>query len=119
MAVPIQVSAASFGTRWVQVSAPSPYVIPTSFVSRRPIFRPTNFRRVFFIPAESCEALSPEFFIEEGSAETAILDLAKKRNADLIVIGAHGLGKVNLGWIGSTAHRVIRHADCPVLAVRS
>ncbi len=47
-----------------------------------------------------------------------IAKLAKKRRADLIVMGTHG----RTGWakvmLGSVAERVIVLAPCPVLTVR-
>jgi universal stress protein A len=47
-----------------------------------------------------------------------IVETAKDRDVDLIVIATHG----HTGWkhfcIGSTAERVVRAAPCPVLVVR-
>lgn len=51
-----------------------------------------------------------------GSPYREIVDLARRVQADLIVIGAAESGH---GLLGSTADRVIRKAPCPVLAVRS
>jgi nucleotide-binding universal stress UspA family protein len=49
---------------------------------------------------------------------TEIVRLALERDADLIVLGAHGHGAVDRALFGSTTHRVLRHASCPVLTVR-
>jgi nucleotide-binding universal stress UspA family protein len=48
-----------------------------------------------------------------------ILDEAKKRAADLIVIGNHDRGLGIVGYLGSTSARVVRDADCAVLTVKS
>ncbi len=48
-----------------------------------------------------------------------ILDVAKKRAADLIVIGNHDRGLGIVGYLGSTSARVVRDADCAVLTVKS
>ena len=54
-----------------------------------------------------------------GKPSRSILRLAGDRAAALIVIGVHGRGAVSLAMFGSTTHRVIREARCPVLTVRS
>jgi universal stress protein A len=48
-----------------------------------------------------------------------ILDLARKRGADLIVIGNHDRGLGVVGYLGSTSARVIRDAECAVLTVKA
>ena len=49
---------------------------------------------------------------------TDIVRLGIEGNADLIVLGAHGHGTVERTLFGSTTHRVLRDAPCPVLTVR-
>ena len=53
----------------------------------------------------------------DGHAHRALIDVASESDADLIVLGTRGL----TGWrgllLGSTARRVVQHADCPVLTV--
>ena len=53
-----------------------------------------------------------------GKPFQEISELAHEIKADLVVMTTHGYG----GWkrltLGSTAERVVRHADCPVLVVR-
>jgi nucleotide-binding universal stress UspA family protein len=48
----------------------------------------------------------------------AITDYAKEAGVDVIVIGATGRGMIDRMLMGSVADKVIRHAPCPVLAVR-
>lgn len=47
-----------------------------------------------------------------------IVELAEKLPADLIVIGTRGLSGLKHVMLGSVAERTIRHAPCPVLAVK-
>ena len=47
-----------------------------------------------------------------------ILDLARRNEADLIVLGASEGGALRQALLGSTADRVIRKASCPVLVLR-
>ena len=49
----------------------------------------------------------------------AILEEAERLLADLIVMGTRGLSGFEHFVLGSTADRVIRMAQCPVLTVRS
>ena len=53
-----------------------------------------------------------------GAPWQAIVDDAKQRAADLIVIGTHGRTGLSRIWLGSVAEQVVRHAPCSVLAVR-
>jgi nucleotide-binding universal stress UspA family protein len=56
--------------------------------------------------------------ILEGSPAEAILDVAKARKSDLIVMGSRGLGRLSGALIGSQSQKVVHHAPCPVLIVR-
>jgi nucleotide-binding universal stress UspA family protein len=54
-----------------------------------------------------------------GAAWEAIVRLARTSEADLIVVGTHGRAGLNRALIGSVSERVVRHASCSVLVVRS
>ena len=56
--------------------------------------------------------------VREGYAATAIVDEATKIDADLIVIGTHGLSGLKHMLLGSVAERVVQKAPCPVLTVK-
>lgn len=56
--------------------------------------------------------------VEAGDPAEAIIALAKDRNADLIVIGSRGHGRLVGLMLGSVAQKVLAHASCPVLVVR-
>lgn len=54
-----------------------------------------------------------------GNVVEQILTMAKKKSADLIVIGSQGLhGVAKLKSLGSVSRKVSEHAKCPVLIVR-
>jgi nucleotide-binding universal stress UspA family protein len=53
-----------------------------------------------------------------GSPADEIIECAKLKRADLIVIGTHGRGALAHFLLGSVAERVVRHSPCPVLTVR-
>lgn len=55
----------------------------------------------------------------DGNVAEEILDIAKKRSVDIIVIGSqglHGIGRIKS--LGSTSRKVSELANCPVLIVR-
>jgi len=54
----------------------------------------------------------------DADVAEAILDVALKRDAQAIVVGAHGHGSVAEIVLGTTARAVVRRAPSPVLVVR-
>jgi len=59
-----------------------------------------------------------EAHLLEGRPADAILDLAERIDADLIVVGSRGLGSVKRLLVGSVSLDVVHDADRPVLVVR-
>lgn len=57
--------------------------------------------------------------LEEGNPAEKILSVAEECSADLIVIGARGLNKFSEHVFGSVSHRVMTHAPCSTLIVKS
>ena len=57
--------------------------------------------------------------LQHRSTAQAICDHAKSCGADLIVVGTHGRTGLAHMLIGSVAEKVVRHAECPVLTLRS
>lgn len=74
------------------------------------------------IPNAEVLPYRPTFVAQYGSASERILETAAECNADLIILGVHP-AKGHLGaathFGGSTAHRVVVGASCPVLTVRA
>lgn len=56
--------------------------------------------------------------VARGKAYREILRVAAEQQSDLIVIGIHGRGALDLMFFGSTAQHVVRQASCPVLTLR-
>jgi len=74
------------------------------------------------VPAEAEAWCKPEFFVEQGDPAERILDLANLRAVDLIALGARpekGVPGAATHLPIATAHKVVSHANCPVLTVRS
>ena len=57
--------------------------------------------------------------VSEGYAATAIVDEVEKQDADLVVIGTHGLSGLKHLLLGSIAERVVQKAPCAVLTVKT
>ena len=70
------------------------------------------------IPEEARTYCTLDTAVVEGRAYREILRQATERQSDLIVMGAHGRGALDLLVFGSTTHHVIRASACPVLIVR-
>ena len=71
------------------------------------------------VPAAVRERCPIEIAVVEGRAYREIVRDATERQADLIVLGVHGRGAIDLLLFGSTAYHVVRAAACPVLVVHS
>lgn len=76
-------------------------------------------RMLEMIPAEAELPYRPEIVVETGSVADRILKLATDLPADIIVMGARGVGSFAeiASHFGSIAHKVVSLAQCPVLTV--
>jgi len=54
----------------------------------------------------------------EGDPAGRIVEAARKRGADLIVIGSRGLGDLQGMLLGSVSHKVAQLAPCTCIIVR-
>lgn len=59
-----------------------------------------------------------ELVVPLGIPHMEIVNLARERKVDLIVMATHGRGFISHAMMGSNTERVLRHAPCPVLAIR-
>jgi len=69
-----------------------------------------------FVPRVS--GCNVEHLIRTGSAADGILSVAHDEHADIIVMGMHAGSAASAHAPWATAHRVVAHAECPVLSVR-
>ncbi len=70
------------------------------------------------IPVMKGQGITPIVEILEGPAARAILEVARTRRCDLIVMGARGLSPFGAMLLGSVSIRVVHEAPCPVLLTR-
>lgn len=57
--------------------------------------------------------------IMHGKADEEILKYTKSSHIDMICMSTHGHGNIENMLFGSTSEKVLRKANCPVLAIRS
>lgn len=73
------------------------------------------------VPQDAGLPSPPEIAVEFGEPSARIVDAAKNRGADLIVLGVRGatgpLG-ASIQVVRAIAHKVVARATCPVLTVR-
>ena len=56
--------------------------------------------------------------VDVGTPHEKILEMAKKKGADMIVMSTHGRAGLAHMLIGSVTEHVVRKSSCPVLSVR-
>lgn len=73
------------------------------------------------VPSEAQQWCKVEFVVKNGNAADTILEVARKRDVDLIILGVHpekGFRGASTHLPIATAHKVVSHANCPVLTIR-
>jgi nucleotide-binding universal stress UspA family protein len=70
------------------------------------------------VPESARDWCRPHEKVVHGKAWREILREAAEGAAELVVMGVHGRGAIDLMLFGSTTHHVIRGASCPVLTLR-
>ena len=56
--------------------------------------------------------------VDNASPHDGIVEAARSRGADLIVMGSHGRGALGSLLLGSVAQKVLAHSTVPVLVFR-
>lgn len=69
------------------------------------------------VPTDS--AIRFEHRVIEGLASDGILNLAELEQPDLIIMATHGRTGLKRLLMGSVAEKVVRHARCPVLTLKT
>ncbi len=119
--------AAHFGARLMILYA-DPFSPPPYFTSgqmenlSREIKRSKAAARehlIRYVKEHIGDSLKAESAVIENEAVPAIMDVAERRNADLIVMGTHGRSDFRRFMLGSVTEKILHETDRPVLTVRS
>jgi nucleotide-binding universal stress UspA family protein len=100
----------------IQIATPDQIVTPQNFwrdvrdAAARKLEKSAELVRRAGVPVET--------HLTEAQPAAAIIDLADKLEADLIVMGTRGLSGLKHVLLGSVAERTVRLAPCPVLTVK-
>ena len=70
------------------------------------------------IPLEGHEPGRIKTLVRIGKPYQQIIQLALEGQTDVVVMGVHGRGALDLAVFGSTAHRVLQLGPCPVVVIR-
>ncbi|HZE78774.1 MAG TPA: universal stress protein [Nitrososphaeraceae archaeon] len=62
--------------------------------------------------------IDTEIVVKSHSIADTIIDYAKNKNVDLILVGTIGMTGLQKYLLGSVADKIVTHAQCSVLAVR-
>ena len=96
----------------IHVMAPSPWIKSQELKEANLRLIDQNVRKL--IKA----GFTAEPLYQLGKPAEEIMKMAAKQHADLIVMGAKGLGAMARFLLGSVSTRVVQHASCAVLVVR-
>ncbi len=69
------------------------------------------------VPTGSDVRFRHQFLI--GPPDRTLLEYAKTRNIDLIVLGTHGRTGLGRLLMGSVAEAIVRRAECPVVTIKT
>jgi len=59
-----------------------------------------------------------ETVLEQGDYSHEIIEVAKRKDCDLIIMGSRGMSPIKELLLGSVSLKVMHHASCPVMVVR-
>ena len=59
-----------------------------------------------------------ETVLEQGDYAHEIIEVAKRKDCDLIIMGSRGMSPIKELVLGSVSLKVMHHASCPVMVVR-
>jgi len=60
----------------------------------------------------------PPYEVREGSPKASLIEAIREWEADLVVVGSHGMTHLERMFLGSVSHALVTHAPCSVEIVR-
>lgn len=68
--------------------------------------------------ARGCQGANARIELRDGESSEQILAAVHEMKADMVVMGTHGHTGIRHAIMGSTAEKIVRLCECPVLTVR-
>ncbi|HEX2232346.1 MAG TPA: universal stress protein [Thermoleophilaceae bacterium] len=65
------------------------------------------------------QGVDVDYSAEEGDPAEVLIEVADRENADLIVVGNKGMTGAKRFFLGSVPNKVVHHAPCGVMIVRT
>lgn len=59
-----------------------------------------------------------ETMLEQGDYAHEIIEVAKRKDCELIIMGSRGMSPIKELMLGGVSLKVMHHASCPVMVVR-
>jgi len=76
-------------------------------------------KRIIEEKKEKHEGLQISFKLKKGKVYQELASQVLASNADLVVVGTHGISGFEEFWVGSNAFKIISYSPCPVISVRA
>ncbi len=102
----------------VQPFLPVPEMVTVDLATIESQMRQTGEQQLAALKATVDESVDCKTALRVGNPHGEIIEAAKTLGSDLIILSTHGHTGLAHVFLGSTAERVVRSADCPVLVVR-
>lgn len=103
----------------VCVVEPTPKELGSPFIEELIVERTRMGEALFF---QAKQLIGEGLVVQEellfGTPAESIIEVAETRGCDLIIMGPRGVGTLRGLLLGSQVHKVISHAQCPVLVVK-
>ncbi|MBJ7881183.1 universal stress protein [Gelidibacter salicanalis] len=71
-----------------------------------------------FLNKEYLEGIKITPIVKHSKVFSEVSEVAKEHNADLIVMGSHGVSGFTEVFVGSNTEKVVRHSEIPVLVIK-
>jgi len=118
--------ARTFNSKIIFFHAIEPEVYPSAYeytngllLNYDPNLQPTVQKNLREFVADAVEEnLVEDYVVVKGLAHKEIVAYAGENQIDLLVIATHGLTGLEYILLGSTAEKVTRWANCPVLTIK-
>ncbi len=102
---------------WVDAARSDESMLGPSDANRKEIV--ANFQQLIDKYGDQMEHGEITYKIRKGKVHMEVANQAKYSDAMMVIAGTHGVNGFEEFWIGSNAYRIVSHAPCPVVTIRT